>query len=310
MTKQRKPDEQGDALTSGAIATMRELGFSEAQIEAQRQAAERIRAAGGFKNWVVMCEAARIASEARGYTVQPEVFTPTWFQDARAKLDSMAGKPMRTSIFGWADHFALELAVLNGKEKADRMLAHRFEQAMLHAARNGNLRMRTFDIVGAPVEVTTDMPDDAITQRLGVDTVDLRVWVAVHWPALMQSRLLAEPTVQKSAPGDEESTLPLKTTEVLQAFSFVFANHQTWKQMLSDKRSTIAQGAIKGNTGKGRGAQNLFDPVCIAENLVKNGIDRSRLSTAFRTENLLKPWEAKWKATMTPFGDIAPGFAP
>lgn len=37
MTKQNKPDEQGDALTPGAIATMREMGWSEARIEAERQ---------------------------------------------------------------------------------------------------------------------------------------------------------------------------------------------------------------------------------------------------------------------------------
>lgn len=67
MTKQDKPDEQGDALTPGAIATMRELGWTEARIEAERRNAERIRAAGGFPNWVAMCEAARKASEARGY---------------------------------------------------------------------------------------------------------------------------------------------------------------------------------------------------------------------------------------------------
>ena len=56
MTKQNKADEQGDALTPGAIATMRNMGWTEAQIEAQRQEAERIRAAGGFQNWVVMCD--------------------------------------------------------------------------------------------------------------------------------------------------------------------------------------------------------------------------------------------------------------
>ncbi|WP_018915042.1 DUF4224 domain-containing protein [Thiomonas sp. FB-6] len=53
---------------------MRELGWSEAQIEAERRNAERINAAGGFTNWVAMCEAARIASEARGYPVSPERF--------------------------------------------------------------------------------------------------------------------------------------------------------------------------------------------------------------------------------------------
>ena len=207
MTKQNKADEQGGALTPGAIATMRELGWSEAQIEAERQNAERIRAAGGFKNWVVMCEAARIASEARGYTVEPEAFKrPTWFQDARAELDSAAARPRRTSIVGWGHRFALELAVLNGKEQTDRTHAHRFEQAMLHAARNGNLRMRTFDIVGAPVEVTADMADYVIAQLLAADPADVRTWAAAHWPELLQSRLLAEPAPE-SPPAGEAVTI-------------------------------------------------------------------------------------------------------
>ncbi|OIQ94831.1 hypothetical protein GALL_231860 [mine drainage metagenome] len=200
MTKQSKPDEQGDALTPGAIATMRELlGWSEQQIEAARIDAERQRAAGGFTNWVAMCEAARIASEARGYTVQPDEFTAKECSTSEL-INGLAGKPIRASIVGWAHYFALELAVLNDKEKADRMHVHRFEQAMLHAARKGDLSMCTFDIVGAPVEVTADMTDDVITQRLGVDTGAVRAWATVHWPELMQSRLLAAPAGQAAAP--------------------------------------------------------------------------------------------------------------
>ena len=205
MTNETQPDaeQQCDALTPEAIAAMRELGYSAQQIEAERQAAERIRAAGGFTNWVMMSEAARIASEARGYPVGPENFTVARFPDARAKLDSMAGVRHRTSIVGWADAFALELAILNGKCRADRMHAHRLEQAMLQAARKGVLRMRTFDAVGAPVEVTADMAEDVITQRLATDTEDVRAWADQHWPELAESRLLAEP---QAAPAVEAVT--------------------------------------------------------------------------------------------------------
>jgi hypothetical protein len=202
MTKQDKPEaeQQGDALTPGAIAVMREPGYSAQQIEAERRNAERIKAAGGFSNWVMMNEAARIASEARGYPVEPEAFTVTRFPDARAKLDSMAGVRQRTSIVGWADAFALELAILNSKSRADRVHAHRFEQAMLQAARKGVLRMRTFDAVGAPVEVTANMAEDVITQRLATDTEDVRAWAAQHWPELAESRLLAEPQAAPASP--------------------------------------------------------------------------------------------------------------
>ena len=144
---------------------------------------------------VIRQEAARIASEARGYTVSPDAFNVEQYDSASGLLDAIALRPHNQAPpCVWAHWFALELAELNGQPQADRMHAHRFEQAIVHAARKGDLRMCTHDAVGAPVDVTPDMPDDAIAQRLGLKSADLRAWAELHWPELAASRLLKEPT--------------------------------------------------------------------------------------------------------------------
>jgi hypothetical protein len=138
-----------------------------------------------------------------------------------------AGKPHLAPIVVWASRFAQELAALNGKPKADRMHSHRFEQAVLHAARQNKLRLRTLDAVCAPVEVTEDMADDLLTQRLGVGAEDLRAWAAAHWPELLQSRLLAEP-----AP-------------------------EAWKQANAEQKRRLAAEAVKLHGSKSKAAQSL-----------------------------------------------------
>ena len=134
MTKQNKADEQGDALTPGAIATMRELGCSEAQIEAQRQQAERERAAGGFSKYVRKAEAARLFSEAVGFHHEAEHMDWTEY-DSRAEWLTAHGpswdKP-RTPEW-WADVLATETAERQG------WVGPRGEQMRL-AARANNLR--------------------------------------------------------------------------------------------------------------------------------------------------------------------------
>lgn len=112
---------------------------------------------------------------------------------------------MRTAIVVWADFFASELAVLNGKDSADRTHAHRFERAMLDAARAGHLRLRSMDAVGAPIDGKKigAMSNDAITQHVAADTQDVRAWAREHWPELLQSRLLAEPN---AAPAEQPAS--------------------------------------------------------------------------------------------------------
>jgi len=138
-----------------------------------------------------------------------------------------AGKPHLAPIVVWASRFALELAALNGKSRADRMHSHRFEQAMLRAARQNKLRLRTLDAVCAPVDVTEDMADDLLTQRLGVGAEDLRAWAAAHWQELLQSGLLAEP-----AP-------------------------EAWKQANAEQKRRLAAEAMKLHGSKSKAAQSL-----------------------------------------------------
>ncbi|MDA8120303.1 MAG: hypothetical protein M0Z85_09775 [Gammaproteobacteria bacterium] len=160
----------------------------------REQEAEHV-AAGGFRAYVLKQEAVRTASEDRGYPVSPDAFTVKEYDSAQERLDAAASKKFALrSPCGWAELFALELAVLNGKQEAARARFHsrRFEQTLLDAARRGALRMRTLDPVAAPIEIEPDMRDDFVTQRLGVTTTDLQEWAAKHWPELAQSRLLAE----------------------------------------------------------------------------------------------------------------------
>jgi hypothetical protein len=161
-----------------------------------------------------------------------------------------AGKPHLAPIAVWASRFAQELAALNGKPKADRMHSHRFEQAVLHAARQNKLRLRTLDAVCAPVEVTEDMADDLLTQRLGVGAEDLRAWAAAHWPELLQSRLLAE-TAPESVPANPADE---------------------WRHASAARKREIAALAVEQCGSQAKAAKSL-------------GITRQRLATVLRNSD-------------------------
>ena len=185
--------QQGDALTPGAIATMREWGLSEAQIEAQCQQAERERAAGGFQNWVVMCEAARIASEARGYTVPPENFKVVRrFETEAERLADIAQDELHaTTPQLWAWNMSAELRERNpGMDYAAQCVA----EAQI---------MRTFE-AHAPTLPLRQMPSGLPWPkgeqlppkwREGhyMTKAELRAWAKEYAPDLLGSALLAEP---------------------------------------------------------------------------------------------------------------------
>lgn len=121
---------------------------------------------------------------------------------ASEQLAAIATTPTRAPIVVWAHRFALELATLNGKDKADRLHAHRFERAMIEAARAGRLRLRTLDKVGAPTSINASLNNDIVSQRLAADTEDVREWAREHWPEMLHSRLLAE---QQPAPAEQRT---------------------------------------------------------------------------------------------------------
>ena len=206
MTKQNKADEQGDALTPGAIATMRELGWSEAQIEAQRQEAERIRAAGGFQNWVVMCEAARIASEARGYTVPPENFKVVRrFETEAERLADIAQDELHaTTPQLWAWNMSAELRERNpGMNYTAQCVAER--QIM----RTFEAHADTLPLRQMPSRLPWPKGEPLPPKwREGhcMTKAELRAWAKEYAPDLLGSALLAEPAPE-SAPAGKAVTI-------------------------------------------------------------------------------------------------------
>jgi len=191
-----KQESQGDALTPAAIAAMRELGWTEAQIEAQRQAAERIRAAGGFKNWVAMCEAARIQSEARGYTVPPENFRLRERGTITEQLAEIAAEPENgASPALWAFWFAAELRERNpGMDSAARTVA---EGQIMRAfeAHADALPLRQAPS-GLLLPKGQPLPS-GWREGLYMTKAELRAWAKECAPDFLGSALLAEP---ESAP--------------------------------------------------------------------------------------------------------------
>ncbi|MBW4048282.1 MAG: hypothetical protein HIU89_10185 [Proteobacteria bacterium] len=208
MTKQNKPDEQGDALTPGAIATMRELGWSEARIEAERRNAERIRAAGGFSKYVRKAEAARLFSEAVGFHHEPEHMDLTEY-DSRAEGLTAHGpswdKP-RTPEW-WADALATETAERQG------WAGMRGEEMRLVARANN---LRTLEAAADDLPLLQWPNEEAWPKGqplpdkwrngLFMRKAGLRTWAKEHAPHWLGSALLAEPAPE-SAPAVEAATI-------------------------------------------------------------------------------------------------------
>jgi hypothetical protein len=206
MTKQDKPDEQGDALTPGAIATMRELGWTEARIEAERRNAERIRAAGGFQNWVAMCEAARKASEARGYPVSPDAFSnrdagPDDERNgfaAMAKEENSGGPPEL-----WAYWFAFEMAERNGWDYATQTAAEAQIMRTFEASAD-TLPLRQYPST-FPLPKGQPLPPKW-REGCFMLKAELRTWAKQHAPDLLGSALLAAEAKRSSVVNWDDMT--------------------------------------------------------------------------------------------------------
>lgn len=193
-------NEQGDALTPGAIATMRELGWSEAQIEAERQNAERIRAAGGFGQFVRKAEVARQMSEATGVPVEPEHINRTECSAAelleQASDDNTAAPPA-----WWCYLLALEQAQRNGW--AEDLRAHAEVQFMrtmeAHADALPLLQYPSLE----PWPMGKPLPP-RWREGLFVRKDALRAWAAEYAPHWLGSAILAEP---QSAPAEQAASV-------------------------------------------------------------------------------------------------------
>ncbi len=200
MTKQETPDDQGDALIPAAVATMRELGWTEAQIEAERRNAELIKAAGGFTNWVAMCEAARIASEARGYKVEPEAFSVKVRGTDSQELAELAATPsLGAPPELWAYWIAVEHVERNSGPGYPSLAEH--EKCTLRTVVEGQI-MRAFEAQAATLplrQVPTGLPwpkglplPPKWSEVLYMEKRELRAWAADHAPDLLGSALLVD----------------------------------------------------------------------------------------------------------------------
>jgi len=215
MTTQDKPDaeQQGDALTPEAVAAMRELGYSAQQIEAERQAAERIRAAGGFTNWVKMNEAARIASEARGYPVEPESFAVAQHQNAADELAEIAGQEnLGMPPAMWAYCFGMEhverntgpgYPVLTPSQKYTLRTVVEGQVMRAFEAQADTLPLRQAPS-GLQWPKGQHLPPKW-REGMYLTKAELRAWAAGHCPDLLGSALLAEPA--QSAPAGKAATI-------------------------------------------------------------------------------------------------------
>lgn len=317
MTKRNKPGEQGDALTPRAIANMRELGITEAKIEELRLLAERERAAGGFKNLVVACEAARIASEARGYAVQPEDFTVTVHGTARDSLDAAIARGAPGGNIGWwASLFACELAAQREKEMPDPGTYIEYENALAAAARAGQLTMRPPRAPAFVEAVTPDTTDKRLKNGLVVLRADMRAYAEQHAPGLLGSALLAEPTDQESAPAacstdaqaspSDSPSAPVlahfSKSEIATAFDGIWKTSAQWVKYLGDTPPKWLQAAVAQAAGPGNKVGRLWNPVEFAMALKKRKpAIEADIKRAFWKKSKLEPWRIEWNKRTSPF---------
>ena len=200
MTKPSKPDDEGEALPPGAVATMREWGWSEAQIEAQRRQAERIRAAGGFRAFVRKQEAARIMAEATGVPVEVEhLDCGRAFENVDELLAHYAA---RDEQFGavpvwWCSALALERAQPKGWNKAQQdAAAVQFMRAL--EAHADALTLEQYPTL-EPWPKGQPLPP-RWRDGLFLSKANLRAWAREHAPHWLESALLAEPAPAEECP--------------------------------------------------------------------------------------------------------------
>lgn len=193
-------NEQGDALTPGAIAAMRELGWSEAQIQAERQNAERIRAAGGFGQFVRKAEVARQMSEATGVPVEPEHINRT--ECSAAELLEQARDCNAASPPAWWCYLlALEQAQRNGW--GEDLRAHAEVQFMrTMKAQADALPLLQYPSL-EPWPKGEPLPP-RWREGLFVRKDALRAWAKEYAPHWLGSALLSEP---KTAPAEQPASV-------------------------------------------------------------------------------------------------------
>ncbi|OZB77156.1 MAG: hypothetical protein B7X36_01005 [Thiomonas sp. 14-64-326] len=151
-----------------------------------------------------MCEAARIASEARGYTVQPENFKGVRrFETEAERLADIAQDELHASTPQlWAWYMSAELRERNPGMDYAAQGAAEVQILRTFGAHADTLPLRQMPS-GLQWPKGEPLPPKW-REGLYMAKAELRAWAKEHAPDLLGSALLAEP---KSAPAAEAATI-------------------------------------------------------------------------------------------------------
>jgi len=214
------------------------------QIEAQRQADERIRAAGGFSEFVQKAEAARKFSEATGQHIEPEHIERALF-DSRAELlaqiasDDAAASPPAW----WCYVLALEIAERNRWSNEDLRAAAEAQFMRTMEAHADTLPLLQYPSLEPWPKGQTLPP--RWREGLFIRKADLRAWAGEHAPHWLDSALLAELKAAPASPAEQ------------------------WKQASPERKRELAAAALKLHGKQQKAAAAL-------------GISRQRLANVLR----------------------------
>ncbi|WP_079415258.1 hypothetical protein [Thiomonas intermedia] len=199
MTKQNKPDGQGDALTPEDHETMRIIDDEAEELSAE---ALSIRAAGGFKNWAVMRRPESIGFNAKKQgrrAVQVQ-----WESIAHSLAYMAYEERLARTPAGWAWAFSEELRANNpSMDKAEQSAAE--AQIM----RTFEAQADTLPLRQAPSGLRWPKGQPLPPkwrEGLYMTKVKLRAWAKEHCPDLLGSALLAE-QAPESAPAVEAAAI-------------------------------------------------------------------------------------------------------
>ena len=155
-------------------------------------------AAGGFENSVIVSEAARKATEARGYPVLPENFSVTRYETEAERLAEIAKDERHAATpEGWAYYMSRELAERNGgKDDAQRCAAETQIMRTFEAYANTlPLRQAPTLLLWPKGQPLPPRWRDGLFLRKD----ELRVWAKEYCPDFLGSALLDEPVATTDA---------------------------------------------------------------------------------------------------------------
>ena len=165
--------------------------FSPEFVEHLKALKARQDALGGFENSVLRTEAARKATEARGYEVKPESFQVNRYESERDRLDAFAQSPTWTAPPElWAYFIGVELAERNRADEAFRDIT------AVQIMRTFEAKQETLPLREAPSGLLWPKGEQLPprwSNGLFLRKEELREWAKEHCHDLLGSALLTAP---------------------------------------------------------------------------------------------------------------------